>query len=149
MSLMRRITRLPRRLRRALSSQPAPSGRVRASQEREGERLRMLEMLPREAACAEIGTWRGDFAAIILRERRPQSLTLIDPWEHREEGAYAEASYGGRMQGGQQKLDEMHDSVSARFAEEQASGQVSILRMRSTDAAASLADESLDWAYID
>ncbi|MHB8531974.1 MAG: class I SAM-dependent methyltransferase [Solirubrobacteraceae bacterium] len=109
----------------------------------------MLLALPERAVCAEIGTWKGDFAAVILEHRRPEKLYLVDPWEHRAEGDYADASYGGRLEGGQQALDAMHDSVASRFAAGVASGQVEIVRRRSTDAAATMPDESLDWVYID
>jgi hypothetical protein len=109
----------------------------------------MLSTLPEQAACAEIGTWRGDFAAVILEHRRPQLLYLVDPWEHRAEGEYEQASYGGRMEGGQQALEEMYQSVLDRFSSEIDGGQVLVLRRRSTDAAATFADESLDWVYID
>jgi Methyltransferase domain len=109
----------------------------------------MLAMLPAEGVCAEVGTWRGDFAAVILRERNPRRLFLVDPWEHRGEWAYEQASYGGRMDGGQRALDEMHAGVLERFAAEIEEQRVTVLRQRSTDAAAGLADESLDWVYID
>jgi predicted O-methyltransferase YrrM len=116
---------------------------------REAERARMLAMLPAEGSCAEIGTWRGDFAAVILADRRPSRLYLVDPWEHRTDEAYEKASYGGKMDGGQQALDEMHQSVVERFAGEISAGQVIVLRRRSTDAAGTFAPESLDWVYID
>jgi len=109
----------------------------------------MLAMLPAGGACAEIGTWRGDFAAVILAERRPRRLYLVDPWEHRTDAAYEKASYGGRMQGGQQALEEMYQGVMARFAEEIATGRVVVLRARSLDAAATFEPHSLDWVYID
>lgn len=125
---------------------PAPEG---AAQKRQAERRELLAALPSGAVCAEIGTWRGDFAELILRDRQPRELLLIDAWEHRGEDAYEDASYGGRMEGGQQALDEMHAAVSERFAAEIARGQVRIVRMRSTEAAATLAPASLDWVYVD
>lgn len=109
----------------------------------------MLDALPERGACAEIGTWKGDFAAVILSSRRPARLYLVDPWEHRDEGAYADASYGGRLEGGQAALEQMYRDVAARFAAEIESGQVRILRERSTAAASRFEDESLDWVYID
>jgi len=126
-----------------------PSPRAEALRKREAERARMLAMLPAEGACAEIGTWKGDFAAVILAKCRPRRLFLIDPWEHRTDEAYEEASYGGRMEGGQQALERMYQDVMARFASEISSGQVTVLRSRSTDAAQTFEPESLDWVYID
>ena len=109
----------------------------------------MLALLPAEGACAEIGTWRGGFAAVILADRRPRRLYLVDPWEHRGEEAYEKASYGGRMEGGQQALDAMHEEVLARFRDEIAEGRVTVVRRRSLQAAAEIEDGSLDWVYID
>jgi hypothetical protein len=143
------MRRIPRRIRRRLGGAAAPGPRQQAFRKREDERARMLDALTAGGACAEIGTWKGDFAAVILEHRRPSRLYLVDPWEHREEGDYEGASYGGRMEGGQAALDEMHRSVAARFAEEVEAGRVEILRRRSVDAAGAIADESLDWVYID
>jgi SAM-dependent methyltransferase len=144
MSLVKRIGR---RVRRAVKPAPAQPRRPHAA--REAERREMLAELPRDAVCAEIGTWRGGFAATILADRSPRQLFLIDPWEHRVEETYEKASYGGNMQGGQRALDAMHQDVLDRFAEEIAAGQVVVLRKRSTDAASTFSDESLDWIYID
>ena len=150
--MLGRIRRTQRRIRRRLTGKPV-GGQRQARQEairtREAERARMLSVLPEKAVCAEIGTWKGNFAAVILEHRRPAHLYLVDPWEHRAEGDYADASYGGKMEGGQVSMDAMYDEVAARFSAEVESGQVEILRQRSTDAAAALPDESLDWVYID
>lgn len=113
------------------------------------ERERLLALLAHGGACAEIGTWRGDFAAAILRSRRPAQLYLVDPWEYRTEAEYEHASYGGRSQGGQEKLDAMYQAVVDRFRSEIDSGQVFVKRVRSLDAASSFEAESLDWVYID
>jgi len=109
----------------------------------------MLAKLASGADCAEIGTWKGDFAAVILAERRPRRLYLVDPWEYRTEEAYEQASYGGKMEGGQMALERMYQSVLERFKTEIADGRVVVMRRRSTDAAAEFAPESLDWVYID
>jgi hypothetical protein len=148
-SLTSRMARIPLRIRRLLSSGPPTLPRAGAAQKRDAQRRSMLNTLPEHAVCAEIGTWRGDFAAVILEHREPELLYLVDPWEHRPEGEYAHASYGGRMEGGQQALESMHQGVLQRFGPEIARGQVQVLRRRSTSAAAGFADESLDWVYID
>jgi SAM-dependent methyltransferase len=113
------------------------------------QRRQLLAMLPQEGVCAEVGTWRGDFAAVILRSRRPRELYLIDPWEYRTEAEYEHASYGGHSEDGQQTMDAMHASVVDRFRAEIDDGRVLLRRARSGDAAASFPDESLDWVYID
>jgi len=113
------------------------------------QRRRLLALLPEEGVCAEIGTWRGDFAATILSSRRPRQLHLVDPWEYRTDAGYEHASYGGQREDGQREMDAMYESVIDRFRSEIDGGQVIVRRLRSFDAAASFADESLDWVYID
>jgi SAM-dependent methyltransferase len=123
--------------------------RLSAEIPRRLERRRLLAQLPRGAVCAEIGTWRGDFAERILESRRPRVLHLIDPWEHRQEDAYERAMFGGGTHDGQAEMDEIHRSVRERFRSNIERGQVHVQRSRSLDAAASFADGSLDWVYID
>jgi hypothetical protein len=43
-------------------------------------RWHYLEMLPKRAIGAEIGVFRGEFTAHILRVTRPRELHLIDGW---------------------------------------------------------------------
>ena len=112
-------------------------------------RERLLSLLPADCTCAEVGTWRGDFAAKILNVCNPGRLYLIDSWEHRSEQEYSQASYGGKVQDGQAGMDAIYEGVIDRFRTEIDTGQVVIVRARSTQTAASLPDESLDWVYID
>jgi hypothetical protein len=58
---------------------------------RRGGRRFLLGLLPRGSVGAEIGVWRGDFSAWILRTVRPARLHLIDPWAFRSGGEYREA----------------------------------------------------------
>jgi hypothetical protein len=105
---------------------------------------------PREPLlCAEIGTWRGDFAATILSSRFPKQLHLIDPWEHRAEEKYDAAGYCGLTAGGQEDLEAIYQGVLDRFHSEIEGGRVLVQRLRSVDAANGFADESLDWVYVD
>lgn len=113
------------------------------------DRDRLLSVLPKGGTCAEIGTWRGNFAAAILSASSPTRLYLIDAWEHRAEEEYSNAIYGGRSQDGQPRMDAIYEGVVARFGSEIETGQVVVRRARSIDAAGSFSDESLDWVYID
>jgi Methyltransferase domain len=123
--------------------------RLSAEVPRRLERRRLLARLPKGAVCAEIGTWRGDFAERILRSRRPRTLHLIDPWEYRGEDAYASALFGGVAHDGQGEMDAVYESVLERFRSGIERRQVQVHRSRSVDAAAAFADETLDWVYID
>ncbi len=145
------LSRYRRRARRVakLARHPTRIPRKLRVRKRKDERGQLLARLPKGGVCAEVGTWRGDFAAVILDSRRPRELHLVDPWEYRTEERYQQASYGGHEQSGQQEMDAMHESVLARFRDQIDGGQVQVKRARSLDAAASFADESLDWVYID
>jgi hypothetical protein len=123
--------------------------RLSAEVPRRLERRRLLARLPSNAVCAEIGTWRGDFAQTILSSRRPRTLYLIDPWEHRQEDAYSRAMFGGGDGDGQGEMDAIYAGVLERFRSAIERGQIEVKRSRSLDAAASFGDETLDWVYID
>ena len=41
-------------------------------------RYRMLDILPKNAVVAEVGTWKGDFAREILKRTEPSKLHLVD-----------------------------------------------------------------------
>lgn len=122
--------------------------RLRGGLQRRRDRRTLLKSLPRGAACAEVGTWKGDNAAAILRLTRPSLLYLIDPWRHQEGPEFDKAWYGGHS-GGQIEMDRIHDAVVHRFRRQIARAKVVIKRQSSGDAAASLSSESLDWAYLD
>jgi hypothetical protein len=131
----------------AVSTLAGKAKRLRAGLRRRAQRRALVAMLPRGGVGAEVGAWKGDFSAQLLRRTRPQRLYLVDPWEYRDDPEYAHAMFGDRTPGGQQKMDAIHDAVCARFAREIAAGKVVVKRARSTEAAAGL--DSLDWAYID
>jgi hypothetical protein len=103
-------------------------------------RRRLLRKLPKGAVCAEIGVWRGDGAAAVLRHTQPATLYLIDPWEQQVE---RDRSLYGRPQS---EMDAVHDGVAQRFSAQIASGQVKMLRSRSQDV---VLPQALDWVWID
>jgi hypothetical protein len=108
-------------------------------------RRRLLGRLPKHAVCAEVGVWKGDGAAAILRHTQPQTLYLVDPWEHQPQ--HERAQYGGRADS--DTMDAIHASVLARFARQIERGQVKVIRSRSEGVAGELAEGQLDWAWID
>jgi predicted O-methyltransferase YrrM len=109
-------------------------------------RRSLLRRLPHDAVCAEIGVWKGDGAAAILRYTRPRKLFLVDPWEHQPQ--YARACFGGRV-GTQTAMDDIHATVVERFRAAINGGSVEVVRARSEDAETIFADGQLDWAWID
>lgn len=104
----------------------------------------LLRQLPRHSAGCEIGVWRGDFSAEILRIVRPRRLWLIDPWLYQPE--FPRSWYGGMVARDQSEMDVIHAGVVARFA---ALAEVRVLRTRTAEADLMVPDASLDWIYID
>lgn len=93
-----------------------------------GGRYAILSYIPQAGAGVEVGVWRGDFSQALLNHLKPRQLTLIDPWAH------------------QQDADELHQKVCQRFS---ANDNVKVVRSTSLEAAKAIADQSLDWVYID
>ena len=116
---------------------------------RRGGRRFLLKMLPRASVGAEIGVWRGDFSARILRTIRPAKLHLIDPWAFMPGEAYHDAWYGGRLAGDQDAMDRIHDGVALRFAREIATGVVEVHRSASAEASSRFPLAYFDWVYVD
>lgn len=121
------------RLRYAVSriEEPAPD-----------KRQWLLDMLPPHSVGAEIGVWRGDFAAQLLWHVRPRKLHLIDPW--RFEPDLAEAWYGGSAATSQDDMDAIYKDVRGRFRR-----MPVVWHRQSSMQAAKAIDGPLDWAYID
>ncbi len=109
----------------------------------------MLRHFPQGSVGAEIGVWRGDFAARILQVVRPTRLHLIDPWQFMDAAPYRRAWYGGAAARDQAFMDRLHAEVVDRFASETARGVVSVHRLRSAEAAVGLPDRYFDWIYVD
>jgi len=119
------IRRLGRVLRRsyppvrALNAEHVRRCRVAA------DRRELLRLLPKGAACAELGIERGDFSAAILESTAPSRLHLVDLAPEYIRGA------------------------EIRFAAEIALGRVSTQTADAADALHSFPAGFFDWVYID
>lgn len=107
----------------------------------------LLQTMPEDSVCAEIGVHEGDFSREILDLAAPYRLHLIDPWEHMEE--YESALFGGQAPDGQVSLDERYGKVMERLAGEIDSGQIKVHRGYSSSVAGEFGDSYFDWVYID
>jgi hypothetical protein len=105
--------------------------------------------MPKNGVCAEIGVFRGDFSARVLRVTRPRILHLIDPWKYEDGGAYQSAWYGGEKGQDQANMDRVYEEVKQRFNREIAAGVVRIHRSPSARASTEFDDGYFDWVYID
>jgi predicted O-methyltransferase YrrM len=93
-------------------------------------RWTVASKLPKNGVGAEIGVFRGDFSAQLLKLARPERIHLIDPWQN-------------KLSDG----DALHDGVCRRFAGEIQRGTVVVHRAPSAEVATTL--EPLDWVYVD
>ncbi|MGH2994959.1 MAG: class I SAM-dependent methyltransferase [Gaiellaceae bacterium] len=109
----------------------------------------LLRMLPQGSVGAEIGVWKGDFSARILRVVRPARLHLVDPWAFMGGEPYREARYGGKVALDQTAMDELYEDVLRRFTRPIASGVVEVHRCLSAEAASRFPDGYFDWVYVD
>jgi hypothetical protein len=88
-------------------------------------RVKMLEYMPKNAVCAELGIYLCDFSEKILRLTVPAKLHLID-------------------------LDSKAiDIAEKRFAQQISSGIVKVQHGDSADIVLSMPDKYFDWVYID
>ena len=55
----------------------------------------LLDKMPTDAVCAEIGVWQGNFSHWILEITRPRQLHLVDPWVFSPDPRYRETWHGG------------------------------------------------------
>jgi len=107
-------------------------------------RVRLLDYLVKGGAVAEIGVWKGDFAAVLIEKLQPRELHLIDPWLFQPQ--FPNRMYGGLAVKNQAGMDRLHKSVVARFVNRP---EVLIHREASIDAMHKLPDASLDVVFVD
>ena len=91
----------------------------------------LLETLPKEGIIAEIGVFKGDFSASILKRSTPKKLFLIDRWNT------------------EQFPSTLKDEVRKRFEKEIVNEGVIIVQDSSILAADRFSDNYFDWIYLD
>lgn len=104
----------------------------------------VLDRIPKNAVCAEIGVLHGEFSNLILEVARPKELHLIDPYEFQPE--FPGRVFGGRGGKEQADLDRWHQEVVSRFSGWQ---NVHMHRMFSQAIEHKFPDRHFDWIYID
>lgn len=96
------------------------------------DREQLLQRLPKNVVCAEIGVNRGEFSTQILQHTNPQKLHLIDAWGNPP-----------RYHNGLKSV------VSDKFKNEIEAGKVEIHQGFSTNVLAQMSDHYFDWVYLD
>ncbi|TQV68798.1 class I SAM-dependent methyltransferase [Aliiroseovarius halocynthiae] len=110
-------------------------------------RLRMMTSLGlADGMGAEIGVFKGEFSAELLREVGVKKLFMIDPWENFDDPGLKSSWYHSSAKN---NMIDIYKHVKEEFAAETASGQATIIRGGFEDACAEIADDELDFAYID
>jgi hypothetical protein len=110
-------------------------------------REEMYGSIPRRGAGLEIGVMVGENAAELLDKTNPSSLLLIDCWD--EGFTHYDSNLkivGAARAPGESSSDAAFRSVQQRFAGDK---RVSVVRNYFSVVSQSIADKSLDWAYID
>jgi hypothetical protein len=103
----------------------------------------LLERLPRNAHCVEIGVWKGSFSKRIIEASRPRLLHLVDPWEYQP--AFPDRLYGGKDASNQGDMDAIFKNVCDTLGTLE---NVRVHRQRS-DQFLSAPGDPFDWVYID
>lgn len=109
----------------------------------------VLRRFPRHSVGAEIGVWKGEFTAQILRVVEPKRLHLIDPWEYQSVPEFSRSFYGGTLGESQEAMDRIHSSVVEKFGQYIRSGIVDIKRGPSDRMANEFPPNYFDWLYVD
>jgi hypothetical protein len=90
---------------------------------------------------AEVGVWKGDFAADLLKVKSNLEIYyMIDPWKNLPD-------WNKPFNVGDEKFDEIYREMDNKTAF--AASKRRILRGRTMEVVSEIPDESLDFAYID
>jgi Methyltransferase domain len=111
----------------------------------------LLELMPKNAVCVEVGVFDGMLSERILALTAPRQLHLVDPWYTKADGTLFDGP-AQRFDSAKQATDSLelqYQSVRRLLEKEIAAGQVVVHRMLSHEAAPLFADAHFDWAYLD
>lgn len=92
----------------------------------------LLEEMPKNSICAEIGVYEGDFSEQILKIVKPKKLFLIDPWPKENP-----------------KEEKRYQKVVDRFQSKIKNGNVVVFRSFSHDIIEKFDNNFFDWIYLD
>ena len=92
----------------------------------------LLEEMPKNSICAEIGVYEGDFSEQILKIVKPKKLFLIDPWPKENP-----------------KEEKRYQKVVDRFQSKIKNENVVVFRSFSHDVIEKFDNNFFDWIYLD
>ncbi len=111
---------------------------------KEYSRKSVLELMPKNSICAEIGVWKGELSGYILKIVRPKKLHLIDPWQFQPE--FKDRWYGGKVAENQKDMDKIYFKVLKKFGKNK---NIVIHRKRSDEASKEFPNQYFDWVFLD
>jgi hypothetical protein len=109
-------------------------------------RRELISMLPKLAVGAEIGVWKGDFSAELIKGASPKKLYLIDPWVVQNDDVHRNAWYGNEQR---VNMEQIHENVLQRFLKEREDGSLIVRRAFSKQVLGEFPDGYFDFIYID
>ena len=104
----------------------------------------LLEMLPKNAICAEIGVFEGKFSKQILKITKPKMLHLIDLWSFDE--SIHPLNFNEDVKVDEVKMNQFYSKVLKNFGNK---NNVKIMRGHSFEILSKFPDEFFDWVYVD
>jgi len=107
----------------------------------------LLESMPKNSICAEVGVLQGDFSKRILQITKPKILHLIDAWKVTTGEIYKTTPLV--LEQDQNKMDGKYEKVLKRFRFEIENGQVILEKGYSQEILKKFEDNYFDWVYID
>ncbi len=116
------------------------------------KRIKVLKkFIGNKAKIIEIGVHEGFFSNLLIKKFNPEILYLVDPWEYQTEELYKESLFGGSesISDGQKKLNYRYENVKLNFKKEIISGQIILMREKSSKIFNLLKDDFFDLIYID
>ena len=107
------------------------------------DRRQLLEKMPTNASCVEIGVWKAEFSEHINQVTQPSQLVLIDPWAFQPD--FPLRMFGGSVAKTQTDMDAIYQEVCQKMGGD----HIRIIRKMSQDAVTDFPDGFFDWVYID
>ncbi len=111
------------------------------------DRADFLAMLPKRTVGAELGVFKGEFSAGILRMTTPEALHLVDTWWTEWGDTYPD--WGDYTDFGRLGTKAAYEQTLQAVAAERGDAKVIVHVGEDVAYLESLADGSLDWSYLD
>lgn len=111
---------------------------------KEDPRSDLLELMPKNSICVEIGVWKGALSKKVLKIVQPKEFHLIDPWLFQPE--FKERWYGGALAEDQKDMDKIYSYVLNKFKKYK---NIIIHRDYSEKISEKFQNNYFDWIYLD